>query len=115
MPFATVDKFRIVRQLNLPLLEVETAMALVSDEAVITEIQSVLTELDTLQTTLNTERTNANNALIRADVLEWAEGGRTQGMNQQRYELRDNLATLLGVTWGYECEVMTGSLEYKPI
>lgn len=50
-----------------------------------------------LMNTLEQERSSPNFALSKADVLEWDAKARSQGMLVQKSQLKQELATLLGI------------------
>jgi hypothetical protein len=120
MPFLEVDKYKIIKYLYLPASQegmVQDAMNLVQEksEILVTEVQGILTELDDLTTLLSNERNSPNGALIKADVLEWEGGKRTEGMKESRTELTTQLANLLGLEINRQTRMATTSIDIQVI
>lgn len=102
MPFAADIKTRICLALGLPITAprfVETVDRALLDaeayggQAAVTLITSYVTQYEAAQTALNSDA--ANNGLIRADVLEWAAGGKSRGYQSEMLRLRQQLAKTL--------------------
>jgi hypothetical protein len=117
MSFASTDYLRVLNHLSLAIAAadlVKTQLtASEADSGLEQAIKDTLDELDTLRSTLSTERSSANAALIRADVLEWQSGQRTEGMEQERLELQLQLANLLGVEWSVSRRNYSGVTEVQ--
>ncbi len=77
-------------------------------------IEFLTSELEQLEATIAEEMSSANSALIRADVLEWEAGARSEGMLNRRSELRHRIYNLLdlnsyGLLLPGSSEVVSGS------
>lgn len=62
--------------------------------AIVTETQSILTKLDTLDNLENTYAVDSQNALVRADVLEWDVGLRQGNLAARRNTLLEQLSNI---------------------
>lgn len=107
MPWTSNDKSRIIEYQAYSLEHqtvfnvsdrnnfVQAILDAMTDEALITVVQGKLTEMDTLDAALATELGSANYALIKADVLEWQPGNRTEGIKERFNDLRKEIAFIL--------------------
>ena len=103
MSFAVTDWLRVIKHLALNKADKEAEVraaltAAESDSDLEAEVKAVLDQLDSIRDAIATERNNPNSALVKADVLEWEAGKRTDGMNLERQELRLYLASLLNIS-----------------
>lgn len=108
MPWATTSLTRILKHRAYEInAEAVTSLALktliqgqmdnveVNLPELIPEIEADLATLETLDTSLTTEQGSTGNALIQADVLRWAEGKKTAGIETRYEALRIRVARLL--------------------
>jgi len=101
--FNDSDWLLVIMRLNIDMSfkdKVQLAMSNLetnSPEAV-PAVQDLLAQLAEVNTAIATEQSSVNNSLIRADVLEWEEGGRSTGMTNQESRLQQQLYNLLGLS-----------------
>lgn len=103
MPWDTeTDLERIRRTLRVPAEKIyldiiRTSMSRVEREspASIATIQELLTEFEGNRKTTKALRGDASYAMTRADVIEWSPGQRDSGLQIDKEDIRQEIATAL--------------------
>lgn len=117
MAFASGDYLRVLKALHWHYnraTEVKGALlAAEADSDREAAILATLTNLEGVKTRFETVRAGANASLIKADVLEWDANNRVDNFHDQMNELQQELANLLGLTWGWSRPAQTYSVELK--
>ena len=101
MPFAATTRDRVMGCLELPVTiyycqNVQDALnhaEAYGGEPAVTRIEGYLTQYEAQETALSEGTENAG--LVKADVLEWALGGKTAGIKSEMQRLRQAVARSL--------------------
>lgn len=102
MPWNPEDLERIRRVLKVPAEKLHldilrTCMSRLERESpdTIATVQELLDDLEGLKVTRRTIRGDANNAMIQAGSVKWAPGQRSEGVELERHDALEELASAL--------------------
>jgi hypothetical protein len=76
-------------------------------------VLTVLEKLDELEEAIATEQSSTSFALTKADVVEWAPGQRTSGMEQLKLAKAYELAQYMDIPIGRHRAIHTSSMEFQ--
>ena len=103
MAFPNNTYLDIIKYLNLSIEDrprVKTALLRAEEDPELeVEIINMVVQISSIEAALLEERSSPNSAMIRADVVEWQPGARTQGMTTALRVLKRRLGNLLGIEY----------------